>query len=160
MDNPHRVVIGIGSNLDDPLAQVRHGITALARLGTTEAVSSLYRSAPWGRIGQPTFVNAAVRLATFHSPQILLRELKKLERELGRATVSRWGPRRIDFDILIFDDLEINEPDLIVPHQHLYVRAFALVPLAEIDPRFLPAVDRLDATELSGLTFLARANSV
>lgn len=150
----NRAFIGIGSNLDDPVSRVRNGIAALRALGQVAAVSSLYVTAPWGRSDQPDFINAAVALDTQLAPRALLNALKALEKELGRVETERWGPRRIDFDILAYDDVVIDEGDLVIPHRRLYQRAFALVPLAEIEPRFAEMRDRLSAQDLAGVRAL------
>lgn len=147
----NRAFIGIGSNLDDPVSRVRNGIAALRALGQVASVSSLYVTAPWGRSDQPDFINAAVALDTQLAPRALLNALKALEKELGRVETERWGPRRIDFDILAYDDVVIDEGDLVIPHRRLYQRAFALVPLAEIEPRFAEMRDRLSAQDLAGV---------
>jgi 2-amino-4-hydroxy-6-hydroxymethyldihydropteridine diphosphokinase len=97
--------------------------------------SRLYRSAPWGRADQPEFVNAAVALQTELSPRELLEALLAIERAAGRARdETRWGPRVLDLDILVYGDRQIDEPGLHVPHPHLHERAFVLLPLAEIAP--------------------------
>lgn len=150
----NRAFVGIGSNLDDPVTRVRNGIGALRALGVVVAVSSLYVTKPWGKTDQPDFINAAVALDTQLSPRQLLNALKALESELGRQETERWGPRRIDFDILAFGDEVIDEGDLVIPHRRLYQRAFALVPLAEIEPRFAEMRDQLSAEDLAGVTAL------
>jgi len=140
-----RIGIGASIELGDATANVRAAIRLLARAGTVARISSLYRTKPWGRTDQSDFVNAAVALETQLEPRELLTALKAIERELGRTPSVRWGPRAIDLDILTYDDRSIDEAGLVVPHRHLYERAFALVPLAEIDPRFRPALDALPA---------------
>ena len=131
------VYIGLGSNLADPPAQVEAGLRALARLPRTRlsAHSHLYLSAPWGRVDQPAFVNAVATLETELAPRDLLDALLALERAAGRERDgTRWGPRVLDLDRLVFGDRRIEEPGLRVPHPHLHERAFVLVPLAEIAP--------------------------
>lgn len=131
---------------------MRGAADALRALGEVTAVSSLYRTAPWGKTDQPTFVNAVVGLDTEMRPRALLHALKRLERELGRVeSGERWGPRRIDFDILVFGEERIDEDDLLIPHRHLHRRAFALVPLAEIAPQYVPMRDALSAEERAGV---------
>ena len=137
--------IGLGSNLGDPAGNVERAIAALETLGSVTARSSFYRSAPWGVTDQPEFVNAAVLLETELSPRELLAGLKRLETDLGRTESYRWGPRVVDLDILASDALTVDEPDLIVPHPRLLERAFALAPLAEIDPAYANALERLPA---------------
>jgi len=142
-----RAGIGIGSNLGDPAANVRAGIDALAEAGTIVARSRLYRTRPWGLAGQPDFFNAAVILETALSPRELLNRMKDLERKLGRTQTERWGPRVIDFDILFYGELHVDEPGLQIPHPRLQERAFALVPLAEIDARYAEDAAKLPAAE-------------
>jgi 2-amino-4-hydroxy-6-hydroxymethyldihydropteridine diphosphokinase len=136
--------IGIGSNVGDAVASVRSACDRLARLGIVLARSSLYASKAWGVTNQPDFVNAAVLLDTALEPYPLLHALKSLEAELGRVATYRWGPRAIDLDILAYDDLVLVEPELTIPHARLRERAFALIPLAEIDVTFLPLLEKLD----------------
>ena len=137
--------IGVGSNVGDAVANVRRAIDELAALGTVAARSSLYRSEPWGVPEQPDFVNAAALLETVLEPRALLAALKAIEHRMGRGETQRWGPRVIDLDILAYDDLEMREPRLTIPHERLFERAFALAPLAEIDPAFQAAYGRLPA---------------
>jgi 2-amino-4-hydroxy-6-hydroxymethyldihydropteridine diphosphokinase len=131
-----RAGIGLGSNLGDPAANVRAAFDALRELGVVTARSRLYRTKPWGRTDQPDFCNAAAIVETSLPPRALLDRLKELENRLGRTPSERWGPRAIDFDILFYDDVRIDEPGLRIPHPRLLERAFALVPLAEIEERF------------------------
>jgi len=143
-----QVYVGLGSNLADPRAQVERASRALAALPQTRLVqrSRLYRSAPWGRADQPEFVNAVVALQTELTPRELLEALLKIERAAGRARdATRWGPRVLDLDILVFGDRLIDEPGLHVPHPHLHERAFVLLPLAEIAPDLIvPGHGRVD----------------
>jgi 2-amino-4-hydroxy-6-hydroxymethyldihydropteridine diphosphokinase len=100
---------------------------------------------------QPPFVNAALALETALAPYPLLAALKALEAELGRVASFRWGPRAIDLDILTYGELRLDEPDLTIPHARLTERAFALVPLAEIDPAFAAARDALAPGDLAAV---------
>lgn len=129
--------IGIGSNLDDPERQVRRAIEALASIPQTRCVrvSRLYRTSPWGRTDQPAFVNAAAEIATTLTPRALLDALLAIERQQGRhRDGTRWGPRTLDLDILLYGDRVIEAPGLTIPHPHLAERAFVLLPLADLDP--------------------------
>lgn len=146
-----RAAIGIGSNLGDPPANVRRAFSALARAGTVVATSRLYASKPWGKTDQPDFCNAVALLETGLSARDLLGELKELERELGRVPGERWGPRLIDLDILTYGDQKVDEEDLRIPHPRLYERAFALVPLAEVEPSYEAAVAALPPGETVAL---------
>jgi 2-amino-4-hydroxy-6-hydroxymethyldihydropteridine diphosphokinase len=129
--------VALGSNLDDPRAQVEQAFEALARLPQTRLVlrSSLYASGPLGPVAQPDFVNAVGGLLTALEPDALLAELKDLEVRLGRARpVVRWGPRRIDLDLLVHGTARIATDELQLPHAGIAERAFVLAPLAEIAP--------------------------
>ncbi|HLJ85141.1 MAG TPA: 2-amino-4-hydroxy-6-hydroxymethyldihydropteridine diphosphokinase [Candidatus Eremiobacteraceae bacterium] len=129
---PHRAFIGIGSNLDDSAGYVREGFAALAALGRVTAVSDLYLTRPWGKTDQPSFVNAVAEIETDRSAPALIAELLELERDMGRVRGERYGPRTIDFDLLLYDSLRSSDPGCSVPHPELARRAFALAPLAQI----------------------------
>jgi 2-amino-4-hydroxy-6-hydroxymethyldihydropteridine diphosphokinase len=130
-----RAAIGLGANVGDRAASLRAAIDRIAGLGSVVAVSSMFETAPWGITDQPAFLNAALVLDTELSPRALLDALLAIERDLGRdrAREVRWGPRRIDLDILLYDD-RVEEGDPALPHPRLHERAFVLVPLAEIAP--------------------------
>lgn len=132
--------VAVGANLDDPLARVMESFARLAAIRSTRLIarSRLYRTAPLGPQDQPDFVNAAVGLLTHLSAAELLVELKALEHALGRATpVVRWGPRRIDFDLLVFGAEQIETETLTVPHPGVPVRNFVLYPLLDIAPELV-----------------------
>ena len=127
--------VALGSNLDDPRVQVERALDALAGVRNSRLVlrSSLYRSRPFGPVEQPDFVNAVAGLLTTLSPEALLAELQALETRLGRERpVVRWGPRRIDLDLLAHGTGCVDQPALTLPHPGIADRAFVLVPLAEI----------------------------
>ncbi len=127
-----RAYIGIGSNLGDSAGFVREGFSALEGVGRVVALSDLYVTRPWGEIDQPSFVNAAAVIETELSASALMDELLRLESDLGRVRGARYGPRTIDFDLLMYDALRSSDPHCVVPHPQLARRAFALAPLAEI----------------------------
>ena len=135
---PETVVacVALGSNLDDPRAQVMRGFEALAALPRTLlcARSRLYRTAPWGMLDQPDFINAAARLETLLPPRALLDALRGIEAGAGRVRGERNGPRILDLDLLLYGDQTIDEPNLVVPHPRLHERAFVLLPLADVAP--------------------------
>jgi 2-amino-4-hydroxy-6-hydroxymethyldihydropteridine diphosphokinase len=128
--------VGVGSNLDDPVEQVRATLAELDGLPRTRvtACSSLYRTAPVGRLDQPDFVNAVARLETHLTPVELLAGLLALEAAHARVRTTPNAPRTLDLDLLLFGDAVISEPGLEVPHPRMHERAFVLLPLAEIDP--------------------------
>ncbi len=128
--------ISLGSNLSDPVAQVRAGMDALAGLPQTqvEARSSFYASAPVGIVAQPDFVNAACRVRTGLSARALMLALLDIEQQHGRVRGGeKGGPRTLDLDLLLYGQDILNEPDLVVPHPRLHERAFVLQPLCELD---------------------------
>ena len=137
-----RVYIGLGSNLADPLTQLRSALAALAALPQTSlaAQSCFYASDPLGPADQPRYVNAVAALDTELPPLKLLDALQAIEQEQGRMRkAERWAPRTLDLDILLFGERQLNEPRLTVPHYHMHARAFVLYPLAEIAPQlYLP----------------------
>jgi 2-amino-4-hydroxy-6-hydroxymethyldihydropteridine diphosphokinase len=129
--------VALGSNLDGPATQIERAFVALSELSDCRLIarSRLYRTQPLGPQDQPEFVNAAAGLLTKLSPRELLLALKNLERTLGRdVPVVRWGPRRIDLDLLVHADAQISESDLVVPHRGLPERNFVLYPLCDIAP--------------------------
>jgi 2-amino-4-hydroxy-6-hydroxymethyldihydropteridine diphosphokinase len=132
--------IGLGSNLAEPRVQIEKALKALEQLPESRLVarSRLYRSAPWGVVDQPEFVNAVAGIETGLTPVELMQSLLTIERELGRErTGNRWGPRIIDLDLLLHGDAIIDEPGLRIPHPHLHERAFVLLPLAEVAPQLI-----------------------
>ncbi len=132
-----RAFVALGSNLCDPRAQVLRGLAALASLPNTTftARSRLYRSAPWGIVEQPEFVNAVAELNTALEPRELLDALLVIERGAGRERGGeRWGPRVLDLDLLLYGDRESHQPGLTLPHPHLHERAFVLLPLNDLAP--------------------------
>lgn len=134
--------VALGSNLSDPVVQVRAGMVALATLPDTrvDRCSGLYRTAPVGPVvDQPDFINAACRLMTRLAPSALLAALLALEARQGRVRtqVPAGGPRILDLDLLLYDDQVLEAPGLSLPHPRLHERAFVLYPLAEIDPALL-----------------------
>jgi len=128
--------IGIGSNLDEPQAQVESALKELAGLPRTRlsARSSLYRSAPLGYAAQPDFINTVAEVDTELGAHELLAELQRIEARHGRRRNFANAPRTLDLDLLLYGDARINEPPLGVPHPRMHERAFVLRPLVEIAP--------------------------
>jgi 2-amino-4-hydroxy-6-hydroxymethyldihydropteridine diphosphokinase len=141
--------VALGSNLDDPVSQVGRAFDALATaLPDTRLVarSGLYRTAPMGPAEQPDFINAVAGLLTRLDAGDLLHALKALETTLGRsAPVVRWGPRRIDLDLLVHGTTQWQAADLTVPHPGIAERAFVLVPFCDVAPSLaVPGLGRVD----------------
>lgn len=131
--------IGLGSNLGDRKAFLEQAIRRLRPL----RVSRIVETEPWGRAGQPNYLNAVAEISTDLDPSALLRRLMDVERDLGRVRGERWGPRTIDLDLLLFGDREIRSDSLTVPHPFLSRRRFVLEGLAELCPdRTVPGLGR------------------
>jgi len=156
--------IGLGSNLEDPGAQVLRACAALESLPCSRLVSRspLYRSKPFGTVQQPDFVNAVAGLLTQLDSRTLLDELLALERAFGRpAERERWGPRIIDFDLLVYGRERREEPGLTLPHRGIVERNFVLYPLCDLAPdldvpglgRVAELKERLAPTGLERLGF-------
>ena len=126
-------VIGLGANLGDRRAALRSAVLALGAHGRLARLSHLYETAPVGP-AQPDYLNAAALLESSLTPRQLLTELLAIERQHGRERRERWGPRKLDLDLLLAPGLALNEPGLTVPHPELARRAFALGPLLDVLP--------------------------
>jgi 2-amino-4-hydroxy-6-hydroxymethyldihydropteridine diphosphokinase len=136
--SPHTLTafIGLGSNLESPIAQLKSARLAINALDNVQelAFSSLYASSPMGPQDQPDYVNAAMSVATSLAPLDLLHVLQAIELEHGRVRgVQRWGARTLDLDLLLYGDQQIESPELTVPHRGIAERAFVLVPLTDCD---------------------------
>lgn len=133
---PVQAALGLGSNIGDKQAYLAD---ALERLAATPGItvlsrSSLYRTEPWGMTDQDWFLNACALVETELSATALLARCLEVEQELGRVRDIRWGPRKIDIDVLVYGDEQIDADGLTIPHPRMAERAFVLVPLAEIWP--------------------------
>ena len=128
--------LGIGSNLGDRLGNIAAALRVLSErdVFASTAVSSIYRTAPWGPVAQDDYANACAIGTTQLAPLALLAAVKQIERDLGRVETVRWGPRVIDIDILFYGEDVYEDSRLILPHKELFQRAFVLRPLAEIAP--------------------------
>jgi 2-amino-4-hydroxy-6-hydroxymethyldihydropteridine diphosphokinase len=131
------ILLALGSNLGDRLANLDSALAAMPPDVKVLVRSPIYETPPWGLTDQPDFLNMVVKGETSLSPLRLLTRLKKLERDLGRLPSVRYGPRLIDIDILFYDDLVLHTPELTLPHPHLHERAFVLVPLADLAADFV-----------------------
>ncbi|PCI59594.1 MAG: 2-amino-4-hydroxy-6-hydroxymethyldihydropteridine diphosphokinase [Gammaproteobacteria bacterium] len=129
--------IGVGSNLSDPIKQVKLAIDALHKVKNSQvsAISSIYGSKPMGPQDQPDYINAVVELKTSLKPLMLLDALQAIENKAGRVRKeNRWGARILDLDILLFGDQIIENKCLTIPHYGMKVREFVLLPLQEVAP--------------------------
>jgi len=125
----------IGGNLGDRAAYLAEAINQIsAQCGRVISTSSIYETAAWGNVNQPAFYNQAVKLVTILSPEALIERLLAIENEMGRVRTEKYGPRTIDLDILMINDIVIDTQTLTIPHPQLHNRRFALLPLHEIAP--------------------------
>ena len=131
---PQLAYLSLGSNVGDRVAHLRDAIARLESIGRVVSVSSFYETEPVEVTDQPWFLNCAVGLETALTAEQLMARLLQIEQERGRRRVQKKGPRTIDIDILLFDDLILDSPDVTIPHPAMQERRFVLEPLAEIAP--------------------------
>jgi 2-amino-4-hydroxy-6-hydroxymethyldihydropteridine diphosphokinase len=135
-----KVLLGFGGNLGDPVAATEAALDRLDRSGVRiTARSAFYRTSPWGPVPQPDFVNACALAETTLEPHALLALAQTIQHELGRQPGPRWGPRVIDIDVLDYQGVRVDDPDLTVPHPGLTKRPFVLIPLLDIAPDWIVA---------------------
>ncbi len=150
--------LGLGTNLGDRTAQLASALSALTDYGVVVARSHVYESAPMYVTDQPAFLNMCVQFDTDLAALALLATLKQIEQDCGRVQTFRNGPRAIDIDILAYDALIIDTPDLLVPHIGMAERAFVLAPLADIAPDWrnprngLRVIEMLDQLGSDGIS--------
>jgi len=157
-----QALIALGGNVGDARATLDKAVAAFCDGAAVRllARSSDYRTPPWGVADQPPFINLCLAVSTSLAPRDLMARALEVERAFGRdrANEQRWGPRPLDIDLLAYDDVALDGPDLILPHPRLFERAFVLVPLAEIAPdrriagvRVADAASRVDAAGIARL---------
>ena len=140
------VYLGLGSNLGDRKENLEKSIEALDNFEEIEVTnrSSILETEPYGKTDQPEFMNMCVEINTRMSPLSLLETVLGIEHSLGRVREEVWGPRIIDIDILLYEDLDLELDDLSIPHKEMHLRSFVLEPLAEIAPDVKhPTLDKL-----------------
>lgn len=130
----HMIYLGLGSNLGDRAQNLRAAVKALAPQVIVRAESPIFETPPWGVEDQPGFLNMAVKGETELRPAALRDHVKGIEMTLGRTPTYHWGPRLIDIDILLYEDLVMDTPELVIPHPQMHKRPFVLVPLETIAP--------------------------
>jgi 2-amino-4-hydroxy-6-hydroxymethyldihydropteridine diphosphokinase len=139
----------LGSNMGDAFAHLNDAVRAIKLLPVDlMSVSSVYKTAAWGKTDQNPFLNQCIELTTKLNPEELLHEVLQIEKELGRVRIEKWAERIIDIDILYFGSEIIHSQNLQVPHPYLHQRRFTLVPLCEISPDFVHPLLQLSNTEL------------
>jgi 2-amino-4-hydroxy-6-hydroxymethyldihydropteridine diphosphokinase len=151
--------IALGSNLGDRAGNLAAARAALAANISITAASSLYETEPWGLLAQGRYLNQVLHGETKLPPRALLAKLHEIEHTLGRDRTreQRYGPRTIDLDILLYDELSVDEPGLTIPHPRMLERAFVLVPLVEIAPELvvggMQIVDAVAKMDRAGIAF-------
>ena len=159
---PTEALIALGGNVGDTTRTFDRAVAVLCgdESVSLERRSANYRTPPWGVTDQPAFVNAVIAVTTTLPPRELLARMREVEWHLGRnrAFEQRWGPRTLDLDLLAYDDVTLDTPELTLPHPRMFERAFVLVPLAEIAPdriiggtRVRDALARLDTAGIERL---------
>ena len=152
-ENLHTAIISVGSNIGDKLANCKKAISALDGLEGIRVISSspFYRTAPVDYLDQDWFVNAALQIETTLAPNELLAAIQLIQRQAGRLKDPiRFGPRIIDLDIIFYDSLIVNSPELVLPHPRMHKRRFVLQPICDIDPAFVHPVFQKEVQILLG----------
>ena len=161
----HNAYIALGSNIGDRYRNLQMSLYRMEEHITIVEKSSIYETPPWGVTEQPAFLNQVVRATTLLTPTNLLGLLKHIEYEMGRVETIRYGPRLIDLDILLYDEIQLNQTNLTIPHAQMRQRAFVLVPLADIAPDLIiPGEERsvcqfLSLLDINGIKKYANEES-
>jgi 2-amino-4-hydroxy-6-hydroxymethyldihydropteridine diphosphokinase len=150
MGASHKVYLALGTNLGDRPGNLRQALQKLRACANVEQVSRCYETKPVGYEDQPDFLNLTCCITTELAPLQLLRSLRDIEQQMGRQASFRNAPRPIDIDILLFDDLVVDFPELTIPHPRMSERAFVLAPLADIAPEIVHPILKLTVREMLG----------
>ena len=147
----HRVFLGLGSNIGERQDFLNRAAAEIARLpgGRLIWCSSVYETEPYGNAAQGKFLNAVAEIETPLGPPLLMEEVKRIEKSVGRTPSARWGPREIDIDILLYDGLVHAGEGVEVPHPDMERRKFVLVPLREIAPDLIHPVSGMTVSEMA-----------
>lgn len=147
-----RAFVGFGTNMGDREYNIRLALESLDLVPNTRVVSSskIYETKPWGYLNQPDFLNGVIEVETSLSPAALLGALLGIEAAMGRIREIKNGPRVIDLDLLMYDDIKLSTDELVLPHPRMMERAFVLKPLIDLMPRaeYISAFNLLDKTQV------------
>ncbi len=132
------IFLSLGSNLGNREEMLLRAIGEIDELGEVKNVSEFYDFPPWGKTDQPDFLNTVLKISTNLTPEEMLREIKQIEKKLGRKKREKWEPREIDIDILFWNQEIIDTDNLKIPHPHWKEREFVKVPFREIAEKFIP----------------------
>ncbi|WP_434304025.1 2-amino-4-hydroxy-6-hydroxymethyldihydropteridine diphosphokinase [Clostridium botulinum] len=145
----HTAYVAFGSNIGEKESYIKRALEKIEKRGMKIIkVSPIYETEPYGVLDQDSFLNGVVKIETNLTPEDLIEELLNIEKQLDRVRERRWGPRTIDLDIIFYDDLIINEKDLVIPHKDMENREFVLKPLCDIDENFIHPVLKKSVREL------------
>ncbi|AUN16929.1 2-amino-4-hydroxy-6-hydroxymethyldihydropteridine diphosphokinase [Clostridium botulinum] len=145
----HTAYVAFGSNIGEKESYIKRALEKIEERGMKIIkVSSIYETEPYGVLDQDSFLNGVVKIETNLTPEDLIGELLNIEKQLDRVRERRWGPRTIDLDIIFYDDLIINEKNLVIPHKDMENREFVLKPLCDIDENFIHPVLKKSVREL------------
>ncbi|RHW61366.1 2-amino-4-hydroxy-6-hydroxymethyldihydropteridine diphosphokinase [Clostridium botulinum] len=145
----HTAYVAFGSNIGEKENYIKKALEKIEeRKMKIIKVSPIYETEPYGVLDQDSFLNGVVKIETNLTPEDLIGELLNIEEQLDRVRERRWGPRTIDLDIIFYDDLIINEKDLVIPHKDMENREFVLKPLCDIDENFIHPVLKKSVREL------------
>ena len=157
-ENAHTAYVALGSNLGDKEANLRRALELVQQRGVEVVkTSSFICTEPYGVTDQPQFLNGVCEVRTSLEPLELLQTLLEIEQEMGRVRLRHWGERNIDLDLLLYEDVVMDTPELILPHPDMQNRDFVLLPLAEIAPELVHPILQKSIEELSNLYISKRA---
>ena len=145
----HGIYLLLGTNLGDRLNYLLQATELIRKeVGMIVKTSSVYETASWGKEGQPDYLNQVLFVESQQTPDELLKTIQGIEQQLGRTRMEKWGSRTMDIDILFYDQEQISQPDLVIPHPLLHTRRFTLSPLNEIAPSLMHPVLKMQISEL------------
>ncbi|MBP6794037.1 MAG: 2-amino-4-hydroxy-6-hydroxymethyldihydropteridine diphosphokinase [Saprospiraceae bacterium] len=149
MPGSRSVILLLGSNLDEPIKQLKIARDLIGtQLAKIKKTSSIYKTAAWGNTDQPDFMNQIIEIISTRSAVKILAIIKNIEKVMGRISSIHWGPRIIDIDILFCGKEKINSKILTIPHPSIEDRLFTLIPLQELNPGFVHPVNRKTVGEM------------